>query len=276
MEKVKELSIKELFIGADNYVIPMYQRNYAWEEGEIAQLIQDIIDYIEKVQKNNFKNYYLGTLITYERKYSDKTKYETIDGQQRLTTLSLLLSFLKNNYRDINLEWFHLNLDFESRSKSTDTLKAAYNGNFHNNVEYKSGIKNGYNIISKVLPIKLLEANLSEQEFCNYLFENVKILRVLVPIDTDLNHYFEIMNNRGEQLEKHEILKAKFLDLLSSDKHASYCFNLIWEACSDMERYVQYGFNSKERDNIFGVENDNKWNSFQCANFLENLSMALR
>lgn len=68
-----------------------------------------------------------------------------------------------------------------------------------------------------------------------------------MPEDTDLNHYFEIMNNRGEQLEKHEILKSKFLEILNEleveeRELALSVFNLIWEACSNMEKYIQYGF----------------------------------
>ena len=47
-EKIKELSIQELLCGEDRYEIPLYQRNYAWERGEIEQLIQDVIDYIPK------------------------------------------------------------------------------------------------------------------------------------------------------------------------------------------------------------------------------------
>jgi hypothetical protein len=273
MDSVKEFSIKELFDSKDKYIIPMYQRNYAWEEGEITQLIQDIIDYIEKTKKVS-KSYYLGTLITFAKRLENEIEFETIDGQQRLTTLFLLLSYVKNKYASIDLNWLFLNLDFESRPKSSDTLRAIYNGIFLNNFEYKTGIKNGYEIIDKILPVKLIESNLSIQEFCSYLFNSVKILRVLVPHDTDLNHYFEIMNNRGEQLEKHEILKAKFLDILSSDKQASYCFSLVWEACCDMERYVQYGFNTDERSQIFSSEGENKWNSFECESF-EQISDAL-
>ena len=47
-----------------------------------------------------------------------------------------------------------------------------------------------------------------------YLLDKVRILRTELPPNTDLNHYFEIMNTRGEQLEKHEILKARLLKKL--------------------------------------------------------------
>ena len=87
---VTELTIKNLFNGTDHYLIPPYQRNYAWREPEISQLIQDIID----SSKLSDKQYYIGTLVTYHR---NDGKYEVIDGQQRLTTLSLLMMVLLRN-----------------------------------------------------------------------------------------------------------------------------------------------------------------------------------
>ena len=85
----KQLSIKELLSSNEEYFIPIYQRNYAWEEGEINQLLQDIIDYLPKNQ-----NYYIGTLVVHQR---PNATFETIDGQQRLTTLSLLAAYLKRD-----------------------------------------------------------------------------------------------------------------------------------------------------------------------------------
>src|SRR5690606_350365 len=104
------------------------------------------------------------------------------------------------------------------------------------------------------------------RKFYDYLSRRVNILRVSVPSDTDLNHYFEIMNTRGEQLEKHEILKAKLMHVLRDEKRSCYAFNKVWEACSDMERYVQYGFSTTERDSIFTAKN---WNYLTVGSFDE-------
>jgi len=263
MSKEKEIvnySIEELF-SSDSYVIPIYQRNYAWGGKEITQLIRDIADY---VKKNNGQNYYIGTLIVWERKQNNKIKYETIDGQQRLTTLSILLSLIKKEYTDIDLKWYkELNLEFYSRKSSTKTLMDLFEGKDTDNKDCDISINQGYEIIKVALP-KILaekEVDISIKDFCSFLFKKVNILRVLVPEDTDLNHYFEIMNSRGEQLEKHEYLKGKMLEVL--DERDRYVFNLIWEACSNMERYVQYGFTPGQRDIVFGdSDNDgNKWNS---------------
>jgi hypothetical protein len=253
----KYYSIKALF-GSDDYVIPIYQRNYEWGEPQITQLIQDIVDYILKSKiSENTPKYYIGSLIAYERKLEGSVIYETIDGQQRLTTLTILLNVIKKEYSTIDLSWYKkLNLSFDSRKVASNTLSYLFNGISLDNKECNVAIQQGYYDAKKSLSKILADNKLSIDEFCNYFFENVTILRVLVPEDTDLNHYFEIMNSRGEQLEKHEILKAKMLEILEDD-NLKYAFNLIWEATSNMEKYVQYGFSVAQRDELF-VEKD--WN----------------
>ncbi|WP_373941025.1 DUF262 domain-containing HNH endonuclease family protein [Polaribacter sejongensis] len=258
----KYLTIREVFNKEDKYIIPIYQRNYAWEESQISQLIQDIYD----VYKDN-KNYYLGSLIVYNR----EDKYETIDGQQRLTTLNILACVLKHEARDIHFfNEANVNLEFDSRVKSNKTLEYFNkNGNTSTTLELHPQMQQAFVIIERKLQ-ELFIRDFSKSEdfkvFLNYFLDNVKILRIQVPEGTDLNHYFEVMNNRGEQLEKHEVLKAKFLDILSksddSEKHRK-TFNLVWEACSYMDRYVQYVFKKEYRVPLFGTH----WNQIQFNNF---------
>ncbi|WP_288679993.1 DUF262 domain-containing HNH endonuclease family protein [uncultured Brachyspira sp.] len=246
-EKTELYNIEKLF--EERYIIPIYQRNFEWGESEIRQLILDIYDYSVD---NYDKDYYIGTLIVYDR----KNNFEIIDGQQRLTTLCILLSLIKNEYEDKYKKYitenYNLNLTFDSRKNSTETLKTLFNKNKNYTEKYISenpnSITEGYIICKKVLSEILNKDN--EDKFFKYLFENVKILRVLVLEDTDLNHYFEIMNSRGEQLEKHEILKARLLEKLDNEND-KFIFNLIWEACSNMESYIQLGFKKDLRDRIF-------------------------
>ncbi|MCL2283692.1 MAG: DUF262 domain-containing HNH endonuclease family protein [Fibromonadales bacterium] len=266
-------SIRDLF-SSDSYEIPIYQRNYAWGKTEITQLIQDIADYCHKDQK-----YFIGTLIVYDK----SGKFSTIDGQQRLTTLTILLNLIKNKYlekypQEIDLD-FYKNPDFlkfESRDDSNDILKKMFGtDNFDDNncnFEIKNGYKNAETVLKKICK----ETDVSIPDFCKYLFDKVMVLRVLIPAQSnrDLNHYFEIMNSRGEQLEKHEILKANCLAILNeSEKYKSdqYAFNLIWSACSNMEKYVQYGFDTTVRERIFGKD----WNALCCIDDIYELGEEL-
>lgn len=216
---LKELSINEIFNSSDNvtYEIPIYQRNYAWEKDEVATLVHDVWDACDKKDA-----YFIGTLVTYDK--GDNT-YEVIDGQQRLTTLYLILKALKLEIRN--------KLTYRARKSSTDTIREIPNFK-HNNLDggIKSGFENAKSAISEIV------AKGDEQRFSDYLLNHVRIIHYKVPKDVDLNHYFEVMNSRGEQLEKHEIVKAKLMNILNDEKEKSK-FAAIWEACSEMNTYIQ-------------------------------------
>lgn len=274
-EQISQLSIKELLGENVHYVIPMYQRNYAWDEAEITQLIQDVIDYLPQEHEAP-QNYYIGTLVAFARQHSGNTVYETIDGQQRLTTLSLLVSHLKNSGAP-GLDWFDApRIRFESRERSQKTFAAISGGAFEPvpkgalaPQDTNAAITNGYRLIQKILPGKLKENGVDRRRFTDYLLENVVLMRVCVPPQTDLNHYFEIMNSRGEQLEKHEVLKARMMEALHGDDAAGtgqdrHCLHTVWEACANMERYVQMGFTTAQRDAVFG---SGDWGRFVPADF---------
>ena len=79
---------KTIFEG-DNYIIPLYQRAFAWSDKEITQLIDDIYDF-------EAEKYYIGSLIV---NVNSNGLYEVIDGQQRLTALFLLLNYLGYSWK---------------------------------------------------------------------------------------------------------------------------------------------------------------------------------
>lgn len=278
-----------------NYFIPMYQRTYAWGKSEIETLIKDMID---AYQKASTTPYYLGTLVVFKR---DDKRLEVIDGQQRLTTLILLAIYLKHStaVNSITIEnsstegssientttfklkdYTQVNISFESRPESIRTLEALNNTPLDNRLNITDSgedsinlaILNGYYTITDVIKEQFNtdnKATLNLQSFCNYLFNKVKIAQVPVPEETDLNHYFEVMNNRGEQLEKHEIIKARLLTIFSdeiSDEEeryaASHLLHTVWEACANINKYVQYGFNTSSRTAIFSES----WSNFVPSN----------
>lgn len=231
---LKEVSIDELFSGSEKsvYEIPIYQRNYAWEKDEIHALVQDIYDAYKKDSK---RPYYIGTLVSYHK--GDQV-YEIIDGQQRLTTLRLILDAL--DIQPSN------RLTYRARKKSDDTLKSIP----HFNIEEKdSGIINGYKYVKSAIGDIISSDEL--HGFVMYFKDFVHIIHYQVPKDIDLNHYFEIMNSRGEQLEKHEIVKANLMEILKDDAERKV-FNRIWECCSEMSVYVQQNMEGPKPEDVFG------------------------
>src|SRR5574344_395536 len=248
---VKQLNVKNL-LSQDCYRIPIYQRNYDWGEKEATQLVADIADYASDNNKKSL-NYYIGSLVVFERSNEDHEKYfETIDGQQRLTTLTLLMCSLKNS-TDLDSSMFSwlssINLSYDYRSEADESLNAILNGK-ENDIDCLPSMKEVYRVFQKNLISIARAKDLTIDDFTDYLLNHVIIQRIPVPKDTQLNHYFEIMNSRGEQLEKHEVLKASLMHYLDVSCHQ--LFNDIWEACSDMNSYVQMGFSADKRDCLFG------------------------
>jgi len=230
---LKEMSIAEIYNGDKaTYEIPIYQRNYAWGKDEISTLIQDVYDSCN----NNKSTYFIGTLVSFHR---GNQIYEVIDGQQRLTTIYLVLHALEISIKN--------KLSYRARKKSNDTIHSI--PLFA--VEDKDlGIVNGFKFSQEAIDEIVPRDNLSK--FKNYFQNHVHIIRYLVPKDVDLNHYFEVMNSRGEQLEKHEIIKARLIEQLDADDKSK--FNRLWEFCSEMNVYIQ----QKYRDSgVFGNKHDN-------------------
>ena len=251
------------------YVIPRYQRAYAWEEKEIEQLIDDICD-----DNDPKRDYYIGSLIVARRKAGDEVEYEVIDGQQRLTTIYLLLQcLLDEGYFSRGDVSVGEALSFDCRSKSNCTL--AYIRGDARKSEGKEELLDqsillAVDIIKKKLAREFGDRVEDQKKFVDRL-KHVVLYRIEVPEHTDLNRYFEIMNTRGEQLEQHDILKARLMNYLD-DACERKAFARIWEACSDMTGYVQMHFSVEDRVKLFGQW----WSDLPSENALRELCKGKR
>lgn len=277
-QKIESLSIGKLFSSENIYRIPLYQRNFAWGRPEVKQLIRDIADFAVKV---DYKKYYLGILVVYHRRIENIPQFELVDGQQRLTVLTLLLMAFKNGFDkdetelSMKAEPIDINavLNFAHRPNAQDTLNSIKKGSIDqlDSSKVHNEIKSVYQEIPGILRQELKEVGCDVDVFYKYLLSHVILYRSPLPDDTELNHYFEVMNNRGEQLEKHEILKAQLLETVREQEETIDAINKIWEYCSDMNRYVQYSFDIKVREKLFDKEWNNPFNKhwYKTADFDE-------
>lgn len=218
-----ELSIDELYnTEKATYIVPAYQRNYAWGKDEISTLVQDVYD---SMCKDATAIYYIGTLVTFDR---GEGKFEVIDGQQRLTTIFLVLKALGLDVANT--------LAYSARPRADATLKTLPRCDAAlGDVAILQGFRWTERALSEIVPSHELR-----KEFLEYFLGKVKIVHYRVPKDVDLNRYFEIMNSRGEQLEKHEIVKARMLDALKNEPESDKAlFNAIWNMSREMDVYVQ-------------------------------------
>lgn len=136
MANISEKSINDLL--NYNFIIPSYQRGYRWTEQQVTDLLDDIWEFPNK----NDKEWYCLQPLVVTKSKTDSNNYEVIDGQQRLTTIYLILKYLnKNNFEikyqtrkgskknlkdineDINEEEAENNIDFFYMHQAYNTIK---------------------------------------------------------------------------------------------------------------------------------------------------------
>jgi hypothetical protein len=261
----KLLTVGGLFDDADAiYTVPIYQRNYAWQAEQIEQLLRDIQDAIDDKEDS----YFLGNLVVTERQRTPNC-FEVIDGQQRLTTLYLLLTCLAESGA---AEKGHLGrLRYESRPRATEALRRVSAESSRqpaaparSSDTEDAGIHQGYNVIRQFMA-QNIHGDAARREFADFLRTKVTVVRASLPHKTDFNRYFEVMNTRGQQLLQTDIVKARLMQRLGDDAQRA-CFAWIWEACADMDSYVQMSLTRGDtnlRNRIFGED----WSWLRIARF---------
>lgn len=254
------LSIRNIF--EFEYVIPLYQRNFAWQGEQIDQLLRDVYNAWKKSAYDPQLNYFLGTLVLKHRYEHNARKLEVIDGQQRLTVLTLIKRVFDS---EVTHSEYKNCLFYDSRQEIVSYLSKI---SVHTDNRYPQSVKSLIDGESTIRDFLFGKNNVTDlfhnpterQEFARFFFDKVKLVCVHIPEDTDVAAYFEIMNNRGEQLQGHELLKSRLLNKIEGEKKR-YEFASIWDACSEMDGYIQTRFEPEVRKQYFGEE----LNSFKFA-----------
>lgn len=242
--KPLSLSIRELFGNADAlYKIPQYQRPYKWEDEQVDKLWEDVYDAFE----NREDNYFLGSIITAKPRDNEKSAYvDVVDGQQRLTTLMILFCVVRDLYPKLNAgkteeNPFAVDIDTISSSISlfgkSKRLKL-FTHRQHQS-DFESIILNGvttdlkkpykylvrtdeepkYKFINTAVLFKnKLEELGKEQseELINYIFNQVKIIRIDCKNREFAIKLFQVLNDRGMDLTAADLIKSYLLERLYS------------------------------------------------------------
>jgi len=238
-----------------HYEIPIYQRNYAWGVEQIEQLIDDVW----AAAQAEADDYFLGNLIVARKPPGlrrDGVTFEVVDGQQRLTTLLMLLTHLGVAPK--------AQLTYQSRRNATQALTRLTTSDD----DEGAGIHLGFQVIkSRMAKFRTPE---ERDTFQRFLEDNVQLVRAILPVQTDLNKYFEIMNTRGQQLEQVDIIKARLMSYLRNEagevEDDRACLAWVWDACAEMNSYIQMALtpsNTDLRDEIFSP----RWDRLTVSTF---------
>ena len=217
--------IRALLSGA-KYAIDYYQREYRWETKHVSELVEDLTgkfreSYDAKHERSaveGYGHYFLGSIIISDR---DAKKF-IIDGQQRLTSVTLLLIFIHRNLADAEQKSQLSELIFSQKygkksfnldvPERTACMEALYSGqSFDENGQPESiiNILGRYHDIEDQFPDDLLGDGLPF--FADWLLENVHLVEITAYSDDDAYTIFETMNDRGLSLTPTDMVKGYLL-----------------------------------------------------------------
>ena len=188
-----------------NFFVPDYQRGYRWGENEVKQLLDDIYENSQK-KESCAKNYYLQPIVV---KTIREGNYELIDGQQRLTTLYLILSCIKEMLPKTFLNY---EITYQTREDTCDFLKKIDVNKKEENIDFFF-IANAYSTIYKWFGLDN-EENDSMAIAINFyqtLFNSVKIIWYEPEDNVSGVDLFTRLNIGRIPLTNSELVRALFL-----------------------------------------------------------------
>lgn len=228
-------SVAQLF--ADTYTVDFYQREYVWEYKQMEDLIVDltnsflrnyrITDKTKDVQ--NYSPYFMGEIVISTK---DESKKSIIDGQQRITSITLLLIYLIKKYGNVasmptsiingliyvdDYGDYKFNLDIPERKECMESLYKK--GDYVLPVNPNPSVVNlleRYSQIETCWPEEINDNNVAL--FAYWLINKVKFSKVWTNSDDFAYVIFETMNDRGLSLTQVEMLRSYLLANISSEK----------------------------------------------------------
>jgi uncharacterized protein with ParB-like and HNH nuclease domain len=210
---MKENAIKLRFINdllTESFFIPSYQRGYRWSETQVLDLLMDISDFSPKESVAGEKTWYCLQPVVVKH---NKDSWEVIDGQQRLTTIYLILHYLNQGYVESRRRKL-FNLEYETRENSSDFLKTKLSTDFidDSNIDFLF-ISKAYQAISKWF---IKQGQNLESSFESKILHHTKVIWYESVGDDSIDIFTRI--NIGKiPLTNAELIKALFLNSSNFD-----------------------------------------------------------
>lgn len=193
------------------FYIPSYQRGYRWEKGQIDNLLDDIDEFSPKPINNDpGKTWYClqPLVLKHSSTTSDVECFEVIDGQQRLTSIYLIINYLNQGYVESRRKKLY-QLDYETRENSTDFLKNLDENKIDDtNVDFFYMSK-AYQTIHNWFKSK--EGQFNINDFESKLLHHTKVIWYET-VDDDAIAIFTRINSGKIPLTNSELVKALFLN----------------------------------------------------------------
>ncbi|EJG1063800.1 DUF262 domain-containing protein [Vibrio parahaemolyticus O1] len=259
--EAKNRSILEV-LDNKKYTVDYYQREYSWEQTHIEQLVTDLCNafldnYAPEHQRQDvagYNSYYLGPFVLSER----PDRRSIIDGQQRLTSLTLFLIYLNNQQKELGLneaisgmifsEQFgqkSFNIDVPERTACLDALFKQ--GEYTPPEDADASTINmvaRYHNICDAFPVDRIDENVLPL-FIDWLKWLVVLVEIVAYSDENAYTIFETMNDRGLNLTPTEMLKGFLLSKYRDDNKRQQSNDFWKQTIIDLKAF------DKEEDQRF-------------------------
>lgn len=248
MSEVKDIfkpdnkTINQIFRDSDAfYHMPIYQRPYSWDKERVEQLWFDIVEAFKNNQEDSTldSNYFLGSIVVVK----NAKGFEVVDGQQRLTTLTILFCTLRDMGLDIAAKYKAL-IDACIKDAIEDKERLVLTTHLNNQANFEETVLNGVNLgaskkeleNNRFLQNALFFKDVIQQSlktdseyfindinaFVEYFFNNVTLIRIVCFDEGFAIKLFSVLNDRGLDLTPADIIKAYLLQHLDETKRGSF------------------------------------------------------
>jgi len=233
----QETKLQNILEGTKQYMVPLFQRTYSWTNEEWNILWKDLIELCES---ENPRSHFIGSIVNMPTVSVPEgvAKYLLIDGQQRLTTIFILLTLLRNKAREIK------NYEFADEINNTllvnpykkgndffklmptqvdrEAYKSLVNGQPHQQSENK--IMQAYTFFEKKLRQVQIEHDKLKKIITNYL----SVVSILLDADDNPYLVFESLNAKGRPLTQADLIRNYFFMRIHTDQQDEV-YNTFWK-----------------------------------------------
>ena len=269
--KPVDKTVKDLLISGHQFEIPRFQRAYSWEKRHYAEFLRDIVSNL-KINKGEIKadSYFVGTML-FVGNFLDpgNSVIKVVDGQQRLTTITILFSVLSDIFKSIGDEQlsklvFKYIMTQDDNGKDLKILKTVTNYPYFAyfiqdiskshiakpETEEEENIKSTYDFFVKELADKKIRQTLKTsngaadvdaikyEDILKAIRDqvlNCSFISISTSSEDQANRIFEILNAKGKRLDEVDLIKNKIFEIASSREPADFAYEQWKEMQSQIE-----------------------------------------
>ncbi|UOP04802.1 DUF262 domain-containing protein [Conchiformibius kuhniae] len=260
--KPDNLSIKQIFNDTGSfYQVPEYQRPYSWEKEQVEQLWFDLAEAYanHRDDPEHDANYFLGSVVLVEKAHG----YDVVDGQQRLTTLTILFCVLRDLQHNIlgQIKINQIKNSIEDLIEGKKRLKLMTQAN--NQALFETSVIDGIDFSAKKKHLDdnrflqtafyfknlITDAQNPDSEnhindfsgFVDYIFERTTLIRIVCSDENFAIKLFTVLNDRGLDLTSADIVKAHLMQRLPEARRGAFVevWKRIETLCVQMDETLQ-------------------------------------